>query len=66
MLEKSLSLSSLSVNLVNADLLVPRRDREMVGNWREGEVRDAVFWWVVECNILAEVAQCVRRARSWS
>lgn len=67
MLKERLALSSLCVDLVNADLLVPGRDREVVGNWREREVRNAVFWWIVEGDVFAEIAQGVGCARSaWS
>ena len=67
MLKERLSLSTLSVDLVDADLLVPRRDCEMVGDGRESKVGNAVFWRVVELNIFAEIAQGVRCARgAWS
>lgn len=67
MLKERLALSSLCVDLVNADLLVPGRDREVVGDWREREVGNAVFWWVVEGDVFAEIAQGIGRARSaWS
>lgn len=63
MLKHSLSFSSIWVDLVDADLLVPGCDRKMVGDWRERDMRDAILWWVVQSNIFAEVAESVGGAR---
>lgn len=46
MVEESLSFAlTLVVNLVDADLLIPRGDSEVFTDGGEAKVGDAVVWW---------------------
>lgn len=69
MLEKSFPLTlTLFVDLVDADLLVPRSYREMFACGRKSKIRDAIFGRRVERYIFGNIAcsvcltSCCRRS----
>ena len=56
MLKESFPLAlALFVDLVDADLLVPRGDCQMVTCRRETQIRDAVLWGRVQCDIFGDI-----------
>ena len=60
MLEESLSFAlALLVDLIDADLLIPRGDGEVFTGGREAKVGDAVLWGLIERDILGDVARSV-------